>query len=259
MVVVALGVGLAVGSSRRRASIASPGHEYVAMAGQRLGVTLVDGTQLTLAPASTVRIAEDYGRGSGSREVALEGEAYFTVVHDAGHPFAVRTRGAVARDVGTSFDIRFYPGDADARVAVAEGAVAVATTSGCRMVAGRPAAAGAGFGTGAACDAQVLAGDVATVTGEGVAVQHGVDVASVASWTRGELRFRNAPLRAVAAELSRWYDLDVRVPDAVLGAKQVTGTFAGKSLAEGLSFLGATLEARVERHGREVTFVPQPR
>ena len=63
--------------------------------------------------------------GGGTREVELEGEAYFAVVHDAARPFAVRAHGAVATDVGTAFDVRAYPEDAGARIAVTEGAVAV--------------------------------------------------------------------------------------------------------------------------------------
>jgi len=63
--------------------------EYTTAAGQRLSVTLDDGTQLTLAPASRVRLAAGYGEGRatggsktrpyGARELELEGEAYFAV------------------------------------------------------------------------------------------------------------------------------------------------------------------------------------
>ncbi len=132
-VVIVLGAGLAFGALRHRAFVASPGRTYATTEGQRMSVTLVDGTRLTLAPASRVRVASDYGRPAGSREVDLEGEAYFAVIHDAAHPFAVRAHGAVARDVGTAFDVRAYPEDFGARIAVVEGAVAITMTDGCRL------------------------------------------------------------------------------------------------------------------------------
>ncbi len=141
VVLVAIGVGLLARRSlvRDPRSLSPAVREYATAAGQRLSVTLVDGTRFTLAPASRVRVGAEYGRGE--RRVTLEGEAYFAVVHDAAHPFVVRARGAAARDVGTAFDVRAYPEDVGARIAVAEGAVAVTTMAGgCRIgdAAGMP-------------------------------------------------------------------------------------------------------------------------
>ncbi len=228
VLVLAVGLGVAVRVVGHGAGVASAGREYATAAGQQLSVTLVDGTRLTLAPASRVRVRND-------REVDLKGEAYFAVVHNAAHPFAVRTRGVVARDVGTAFDVRAYAGDPAVRVAVAEGAVCLETRTG-------------------RCKRPLEVHDLGIVTDTAIAVTHDADIATLTGWTRGQLTFRDAPLREVAAELSRWYDLDVRVSDRVLAARQVTGTLASDSLAEGLSFLGLALEAQVERHGRVVTF-----
>ncbi len=228
VLMLAVGLGVAVRAVRHGAGMAPAGREYATAAGQRLSVSLVDGTRLTLAPASRVRVGRD-------REVDLEGEAYFAVVHDAAHPFTVRTRGIVTRDVGTAFDVRAYMGDPAVRVAVAEGAVCLETSRG-------------------GCKQALHVHDLGTVIDTAIAVSHDADIAALTGWTRGRLTFRDAPLREVAAELSRWYDLDVRVSDRVLAARQVTGTFASDSLAEGLSFLGLALEAQVERHGRVVTF-----
>src|SRR5206468_9531820 len=59
------------------------------------------------------------------RDVYLDGEAFFEVAHDARRPFAVHTARAVARDLGTRFNVRAYRDAADVVVAVAEGAVAL--------------------------------------------------------------------------------------------------------------------------------------
>ncbi len=267
MVVIALGVGLAVNSLRHSASIGSPGRTYATTAGQRLSVTLVDGTQFTLAPASRVRVAAAYGRGAGSRDVELEGEAYFAVVHDAAHPFAVRANGAVVRDVGTAFDVRAYPEDAGARIAVADGAVAVSVAGGCLvgLRTGRgtsPDATGASSSAVAResgpCSADARAGDVATVGGGEVALEHEVDVGALAAWRDGRLAFDATPAREVLAELARWYDVDVQLSDSTLGAKPLTATLDTHDPAprvfEAVAFL---LHARVERHGRVVSFSSQ--
>ncbi len=224
LLVVAFGIGAAVHGVRqrpRRYTVAQ--REYATAAGQRLSITLVDGTQLTLAPASRVRVAADYARGAAGRELTLEGEAYFAVVHDAAHPFAVRAQGVVARDVGTTFDIRAYPEDAGARIAVADGVVAV---------------------VGAACSGlssvrnpQVHAGDVASVENGTLAVQHGVDVAALTAWTQGRLVFAGAPLREVVRQLSRWYGVDIAINGTSLGDKPVYGTFDQPSVVPVLDIL----------------------
>ena len=69
--------------------------------GERLSRGLPDGTRLVLAPGSTLRHSSRYG--SDERVVSLEGEAAFTVAHDAKRPFTVRTTRGTIRDLGTRF------------------------------------------------------------------------------------------------------------------------------------------------------------
>lgn len=215
-------------------------------------VTLVDGTQLTLAPASRVRLTAGYGEGgraggsktgpyNGAREVELEGEAYFAVAHDAARPFAVRAHGAVARDIGTAFDVRAYPEDSGVRIAVAEGTVAVSA----------PVAA-------TVREQPLQAGDVATVAQSGIAVEHGMDVARLAGWTAGRLTFAHTPLREVATELSRWYGVPVRLGDQALGNQPVLATFTQSNVAEALEVLAPAAGATViqDEAGNGYTLVP---
>ena len=63
---------------------------------------LLDGTRITLGPASVLHVPVSYA--AGDRAVALEGEGYFTVGHNEAHPFSVRARNVVAVDIGTRFD-----------------------------------------------------------------------------------------------------------------------------------------------------------
>ncbi len=244
-VVVALGIGVTIGVGRQGAGFsAAPGREYTTAAGQRLSITLVDGTRLTLAPATRVRVAADYGRSARARGVELEGEAYFVVVHDAAHPFMVRALGAVAQDIGTAFDVQAYPADTAVRVAVAEGRVSVHAVA--------PAKGGASTPAG-----EAQAGDVATVANGAVGVEHGADVASLTGWTKGELMFRGVPLGAVLAELGRWYDIDFRLTDSSLAGQQLTATVNTQSVDQVLRDIVSALGVRCERRGRVVTVSAQ--
>ena len=58
--------------------------------GERRTIDLPDGTQVTLAVGSELQVARDYG--ARSRQVALEGEAFFRVRHDPTSTFIVRVR-----------------------------------------------------------------------------------------------------------------------------------------------------------------------
>jgi transmembrane sensor len=71
---------------------------------QRAEVRLIDGTRVMMAPGTTLRVAADFG--SQRRDVWLEGEAFFDVVHDRTRPFTVRAGSVSAHDLGTAFAVR---------------------------------------------------------------------------------------------------------------------------------------------------------
>ncbi len=225
--------GIVVSRAPRVGGSRSPAvHEYATASGQRETVTLSDGTRFTLAPASRLRVPVDYA--AGNRVVALDGQAFFAVVHDAAHPFAVRTATAVATDVGTAFDVRAYANDPVVRVVVAEGRVSIHAVAG---------------GSGA-----LARGDVASVTDSGIAVTHGADVTTLTAWTQGVVSFVRTPFGVAAPALSRWYDLDVRIADSALDAAPLTAAFRDESPTEALDAIALVLHARYERRGRVVTF-----
>lgn len=247
---VAVAVGVVwhrMGSVASMLSVGA-GHEYVTPAARRETVTLVDGTQFTLAPASRLRVQANYGRAI--RQVDLEGEAYFTVVHDAAHPFVVHARNAIATDLGTRFDVRAYATDTAVRVVVAEGGIALT------------AIPSNGVHSERAHSVALSAGQAAQVdTHDRIGAPEAADVATLTSWTSGTLTFDGTLLPDVVAELSRWYGVEVRLTDpgdARLARRHVAATFAPSPLASVLAALAPTVGARVERAGAAYVLVPLP-
>jgi len=84
---------------------------------------LPDDSRVTLQPGSTLRYPA--ALAGARREVYLEGEAFFQVHKNPARPFLVFTSQVVTTVLGTSFDVKAYPGGAQALVAVREGKVAV--------------------------------------------------------------------------------------------------------------------------------------
>ncbi len=233
--VLVLLVGIGLGSLRSKQRLVRQ-QEYATAPGQREAIVLTDGTQLTLAPASRIEIPADYA--AGHRAIGLEGEAFFTVVHDAAHPFSVESRHAVATDVGTAFDVRAYAEDTVVTVAVTEGRVILR-------------------GTGAAQRARaasVGAGDLALIGRDGgTTVRHGVDLAGYQHWTTGTLVFDQTPLAQVAAELSRWYGVEIRLGDPVLRRQALSATVTETSPRDAIGALADAAHLRVAIRGRDFT------
>lgn len=207
---------------------------YVTGAGERSDLLLADGTRVRLAPGSQVRVAADFG--IARRDVYLDGEGYFEVVHDASRPFTVYAGNTSVRDIGTAFSVRGYATDSAVQVVVREGEVAVA-------------------GVG-----RLRAGDMGrvSITGEAT-VRRAVDVEAHLSWTKGRLVYDDAPLGAVLDDLRRWYGSDVELADTAISHLPFTGTLANVAPNEAVAQVAATMGLIVEVDGQHIVLRADPR
>ncbi len=230
VIAVVVGAGYAVERAAHRPVALAPATmvEYRTHPGQRLALHLGDGTQVTLAPGSVLRRPSDYG--VRERRLELTGEAYFVVTYDSTRLFTVRTRTLLTQDLGTRFDVRAYDDEPASAVVVAEGRVAL-----------RPERAR---------KPTVLTPGQLARMGEGgdVMVKSGVSVDRYLAWTQGRLVFRDTPLREVASQLERWYDVEVRLPSE-LAELRVTGVFADEPVTQVLDAVARSLDLRIQRVG----------
>jgi ferric-dicitrate binding protein FerR (iron transport regulator) len=234
-----LGIGIAYWQLRDEpgtATLTAAVSEFVVPRGEmQRTVTLGDSTEVILASASRLVVAADYG--NGARTVELEGEALFRVRHDETRPFRVRAGNVVAEDLGTEFVVRNVSiADGSVRIAVSEGVVAV--RSGNQPNVGDT----------------LRARDVATASDSAVIVSRDQDLDAYFAWTRGQLVFDNTPLREVAAELSRWFDVDIEVDSSVAGRTYSAQILTSTPIDEILQIVGSSADVRVERSGRSVRF-----
>lgn len=91
--------------------------------GQRVNLQLPDGTSVWLNASSEV-IYPAYFSGS-TREIHLNGEAYFEVEHNASKPFIVHTETFDIKVLGTKFNVEAYKGMEGFTTALMEGSVEV--------------------------------------------------------------------------------------------------------------------------------------
>lgn len=88
------------------ASVKDPANEISINPGSRSKIKLPDGSQVWINSGSKLIYATSF-KGN-TRDVQLEGEAYFDVVKDASHPFIVHTSGIDIKVLGTAFNVKAY-------------------------------------------------------------------------------------------------------------------------------------------------------
>jgi transmembrane sensor len=251
---VAAGLALAAGSSLyivesrdNATAAAAPAREVVTRRGERAAFNLADGSRVILGAESRLSIPAAYNRAGSARELHLEGQGYFVVTHDSQRPFRVNTSLGVAEDLGTEFVVTTYPEARGMRVVVASGRVAL-----------RQAAGGRTPSSDSLPLVTLSPGDLARLDSAGTATVRRVDPASYVAWTEGALVFNGTPLGDVVPQLSRWYDLDIRLSDNSLATRRLTATFRDQSVSQVLDLMALSLDLQVVRDGRTVTLRPSP-
>jgi transmembrane sensor len=225
--VTLLSAGAAVFALSR--SGAAPEAAYWATGiGETRDIVLPDGSQVRLAPSSTLRIAGDFA--DSERRVLLAGTAYFDVQRAEPGRFVVAAGTVETTVLGTRFVVRAYD-DEPADVGVVEGRVSVTAPGG--------------------AVAEVEAGERALVRDGRVRVQRD-DIRPLLGWRDRTLLFRDATLADVARELERWYDVDVEIADARLEQRRITLSAHDVPLTEVLDLMQAALGVRIARQGRTV-------
>jgi ferric-dicitrate binding protein FerR (iron transport regulator) len=140
------------------------------------------------------------------------------------------------KDVGTRFAVRAYAVDTLVRVVVTHGQVRVTPDF-------------AADSSSALLDPRM----VARVNSAGaIAVERNVDTTRYVAFKRGQIVFVGTPLRDVARELERWYDIQIRLADPAMGSRRVTATIADQTLPDLLDQLRVALNVRVVRDGQFV-------
>ena len=91
-------------------------------------VLLPDGSRVMLGSGSRLEYPSDFGQ-NGVREVELTGQARFSVRHDAGRPFVVKSGNMSTKVLGTVFYVRSYHGSASS-VVLLKGCVSVSSEDG---------------------------------------------------------------------------------------------------------------------------------
>lgn len=196
-------------------------------------LVLHDGTVVWLNAASSIRFPN---RFSGKqRAVELTGEAYFEVAHDPQRPFIVTANGSQIQVLGTAFDVKAYQ-PAITYTTLVNGAVRVAPAGSIGQV--------------------LQPGQMARSGNDGVRITT-ADVEQVVAWKNKQIILRDADLRDIMEELSRWYNVDIVYAGDFKAATGVTIEISRDvPLKKILEMIMLTKSARFKIDGDVVTVLP---
>lgn len=95
--------------------------------GQRIFMTLQDGTEAWLSPRSVIKIPNEFSKDE--RSVELDGEGFFSVTKDSKRPFIVKTQHYDIKVLGTRFNVFAYSESERFETNLVKGSVQVTNNS----------------------------------------------------------------------------------------------------------------------------------
>jgi ferric-dicitrate binding protein FerR (iron transport regulator) len=182
--------------------------EYRTGYGEVKPLTLPDGSRVVMNANSTLRVPR-FGFGKKDREVVLNGEAKFSVLHTQSHQrFIVRTPQQLAVEVlGTEFVV--FSRQRGSKVVLNTGKVTLWVPD-----------------KGLAKPLAIVPGDVVTIEpAGGVQIKHGQAVKMHHAWEEKRFVFVNTSVREITDMLKENYGIRVLVPDASVASRTFGGTF----------------------------------
>jgi len=203
--------------------------------GMKTTILLSDGTKVKLNSETTLRYPEYFS--DSIRMVYLEGEAFFEVERDESKPFIVMSKGIRTKVLGTSFDVRAYPGENEMMVGVIEGKVQVTGDE----------------KSGVLLDHMLLPHQVSVLDFENNTASKGsFDPNELTAWTSWILKFENRPLKAIFKEIEKWYAVDVVVDADIDLTQSFSGSFENEPVRAVLEVLGHNAEFAFDISGNQV-------
>ncbi|MBL7702510.1 MAG: FecR family protein [Ferruginibacter sp.] len=241
------------------ASLKKPANEININPGSRTRIQLPDGSLVWINSGS--RLTYDNSFKGNSREVLLDGEAYFDVVKDAKHPFIVHTSGIDIKVLGTAFNVKAYKAEPVIEATLIHGSIEVINQN-------RPGAPGVMlkphekliYNKFPVADTRDQRADV-TIPAEDEAYSITIkplnkniadtDITETA-WVYNKLTFEDERFEDLALKMERWYDLKITFESEKLKEYRVSGSFVNETPEEAFNELKFLLPFKYSIKNKEV-------
>lgn len=176
-------------------------------AGQRLQLTLQDGTSVWLNARTTITYPSRFNQEE--RKVFIDGEAFFDVAKDKKRPFLVSSQGIGMKVLGTRFNLYSYSDADHIRTSLLEGSLMVYR------------------------ERQELEYIILKPNEEIMIDNNRMELETIKDpayflWTEGVYSFHEEPLINILRKLELYYDVKIEVKDPSIYTWEYTGKFRQK-------------------------------
>ena len=227
--------------------------------GSRTKTLLPDGTTVWLNAGSKIYFDNDFA--GATREVKLEGEAYFDVTKNPNRPFIVHTGGINIKVLGTVFNVRSYPADKTVETTLIHGLVQV-TRNGYpkqkpvfihpneKLVIDKVIENGGGSIDRNITEQKDKPEPVIKLALLDSTVKE-VDRVETA-WVYNRLEFRGENFGELAGKLERWYNVSIVFEDEKVKQLTFNGSFERETVEQACMALKAAVPFSFTIHGHEI-------
>jgi transmembrane sensor len=218
-------------------------------------IALPDGSKITLNAQSKLRYPEKFSKNS--REVYLEGEAFFEIAGDSKRQFLVKTPEIVVKVFGTSFNIKNYPDENFVETTLVEGSISLYETNEQGEATGKEIKMepdqqvilykAKEIESSSTSKNQVI-DEVPKPMKPKLMLAKKIDTKRFISWKDGELIIKSEPLEKLAFTLERRFDVIIHFEEEKIKEYRFTGIIKDETIEQVMAAikLASSIDYRFE-------------
>lgn len=223
------------------AAIKNPANEISINRGSRTKIVLRDGSQVWINSGSKLTYNEAF-KGA-TRDVQLDGEAYFDVVKDAAHPFIVHTSGIDIKVLGTAFNVKAYKAEPTIEATLIRGSIEVFNHS-------QPGASNImlkaheklvynKYPDGIKEKLAIIKPADSPFSISIEALRKNIPDSNIleTAWVYNKLIFEEERFEDLAIKMERWYNVNINIEDEKLKDYKMSGSFVNETAEEAIKIL----------------------
>lgn len=225
--------------------------------GSRTRTMLPDGTTVWLNAGSKIYYDNDFA--GATRDVKLEGEAYFDVVKNPGRPFIVHTGVIDIKVLGTVFNVRSYPAEKTVEATLIRGLIQV-TRNGYpkqkpvfihpneKLVVDKELVKN--VDESAQKNIRIPETGIYKIAQLDTTVKETERVET--AWVYNRLEFRGEDFEELAGKMERWYNVSIVFEDESVKRQTFNGSFEKETVEQAFTALKSVAPFSFTIHGHEI-------
>jgi ferric-dicitrate binding protein FerR (iron transport regulator) len=239
-------------------------NEITVKLGTKTKVQLPDGSHVWVNSDSKLTYAETFT--GPTRDIYLEGEAYFDVVKDAKHPFIVHTSGIDIRVLGTAFNVKAYKAEPTIEATLVHGLIEVTKTNQPeaskillhpheKLIFDKKANEQSVIKPGMNAAESAIAQDKPinpsiTITPLSKTLADSALIET--SWVYNRLSFEEEKFEDLAKKIERWFNVEITINNNKIRSYRTTGSFENETVDEALRELQYLVPFNYQINGRNI-------